>query len=960
MRRILIFVLAVCTVLSCVETPPEPTPVVQPSVIVSSDRFGSHSARFVCKVGKTERVFTSGGFYYGHSSDFSDAAKVPGLVLDNEISATVSDLQPDATYYLKAYMVDRYGTVESAAYSFETASFTVSQKEFSLPYEGGLIDLSVVCSEDFLIDFKGVEWISAVGTKNNFPHTREIRIAPNDSFFPREAEIVLSSPDGFFRETVGISQDGAPVLIEDNVLKQYLVSCYDRDNSGEIELNEVPDVTRIEIYSGDIVSLKGIEFFPDLREITCVGPADGGGGIEYIDISHNPKLERIDVSHNRLSSIDVAGCPQLKFLNCSYNQLESLDLASNEPLTDLDCRANRITSLQLENNISLLTVNCDDNMISTLASSRSDALTELSCNRNKLERLDLSNNKKLVSLFCAGNNLSELTIGSPRLVTLDCSSNLLESVPSRKNVDLSFLNCADNRIVTLDLRHNVKLEYLDCSCNGIGMLDLTDNGLLRYLDCHDNPLSTLDVIGLEKLVDLFCNCASMTTLFAEDGQGLEGITVNRSEEHVNEHTLIRSHEGLAVIPDPVFKRHLVQFHDADQDGEISLDEAITITALNICTDSVKSLAGIEYMKGLKYLKCEGSEDGHGMPLGQLTTLDLSANVQLEQLLCERNRLEELDVSQNADLRTLWCFKNRISALDLSNNPRLCDLNCERNLITTLDLTGNPELTSLDCSPMCDNHGENLLVSVYLDAQKIDYVNAKKCRRNVSNIPQQTDLYVGGHSVGFLPERFMFNYNALFFDEASRTFINANEALWPHDMVLNGGGFTLGDGFVHIQKKTYSQWAFADESSNPFNRKGANEDLTIIAKVKGDDPGSFSLFANRGLSGYNYMFREGDVNTRYFYFHDSRSQGSANNITVQTLPNIVIVRVTGNKVWLESYTDHLKGPVIKTSWGSPSKSISFFYGGISGEYWEGDFYWMFLSLNALSDEEIEAVVQFNEK
>ena len=298
-------------------------------------------------------------------------------------------------------------------------------------------------------------------------------------------------------------------------------------------------------------------------------------------------------------------------------------------------------------------------------------------------------------------------------------------------------------------------------------------------------------------------------------------------------------------------------------------------------------------------------------------------------------------------------------MDVSACPELVDLNCEHNLIPHLDLTGNLKLVSLDCSPMAGTRGENLLQEVHLGAIRINYVNGRGYPRNSCCMPPRTMLYVGGSATNSLNVPFMFNYNAKDFSEGTRTFVNTPGALWDHDMVLNGSGFTASDSYVHIYRETYARFDFPSTGANPFNRRGQDQ-LTIIAKVKGETTNDFSIFACRSeTSDYCYMFREGDYSTRYFYLHDARSCGSATSISVNQLPNIVAAIAGNGTVQLQSFTDQKKGTPQPISWGGPSNSISLFSGGIGGEFWTGDFYWLFLSLEALTDAEIEQVIDYNE-
>ncbi|MCG2418400.1 T9SS type A sorting domain-containing protein [Aequorivita sp. F47161] len=80
----------------------------------------------------------------------------------------------------------------------------------------------------------------------------------------------------------------------------------------------------------------------------------------------------------------------------------------------------------------------------------------------------------------------------------------------------------------------------------------------------------------------------------------------------------------------------------------------------------------------------------------LTELDISQNIQLEELYCGGNQLTGLNVLQNVDLITLSCANNSISELDLSGNVLIEQVICFNNQITQLDFSQNINLLELSC------------------------------------------------------------------------------------------------------------------------------------------------------------------------------------------------------------------------------------------------------------------------
>lgn len=950
---------------ACIEVPEEEEqeekPATPPVLSLSYTLIGSYSAQFVCDIESEDRMFIKGEFEYSQDPSFKDAQKALGIVMENVLSITVTDLEDSKTYYVRATVADYKDSYVSETISFESVCFNLSGDEFHIGWQGGDISFDVTTKDDVNLDITDTEWISAAAATKAFPtYSKVFHIEPNTSLAMRESFIKVSSTDGYFKKTLHIVQDGSPIPVDDEHVKKYLLEQYDKNADGGISLDEVSDIKEIEVVGDDIQSLDVIKYLPGLERLVCKGTGPQTGALSEVDLSFNPELAYIDLSNNKLTGIDISCCPNLKGLDCSGNLIEAIDLSDNEPLESVNCSGNVISSLDLTYNTSLTVLDCGKNRITSISGNRSTALKSLSCNDNLLDSLDVRKNKGLEHLDCGKNNLTSLDLrDNDALKALLCQDNQLSGLTLRRNISLDSLFCNGNPIAILNVSYNTELTHLNCSRTDISSLDISKNKKLEYLDCSDTDLAYLDICGLPALESLFCNSSSLTTLFIEDGRSLKGITADRDEEHISPGTIVRSHEGYATIEDPVFKEYLLKYYDTDKDGNLSLDEALSITSVNICTDNVRTLKGISALTNLRYLSCEGTYDHFGNTNGKLVELDLSGNHQLEQLICDSNRLTSLDLSSAPKLRTLWCFRNNLTSLDLSGNPALADLNCEFNQISSLDLSSNAVLASLDCSPMNDSEGKNCLESVTLSEQRIKYINDRTVPRSPSNIPSQTKL---NFTVPF-PMDFMFNFNSKQFDKETNTISNASGAMWSRNLVLSKQPFYVYSDHIGIEYGNCMEVHFSSPMENPFNRDDEHRTLTLIAKVAGNDMDHISLFSNRGTE-FNYMFREGESSTRYFYLHDSRSYGYAPYILADELPATVVVRA-GSDGNLTMMT-FKNGEKTSTStspqgWGMPSDGIGFFCGGYGqGEYWSGDFYWMFMSLEELSDEEILNVIEYNEE
>lgn len=112
---------------------------------------------------------------------------------------------------------------------------------------------------------------------------------------------------------------------------------------------------------------------------------------------------------------------------------------------------------------------------------------------------------------------------------------------------------------------------------------------------------------------------------------------------------------------------------------------------------ITSLKGIEYFTGLKRLYWYGECN--------LSSVDLSKNILLEDIFLFYGKLTILDVSKNTVLKRLWCqggssldSKGILKTLILGKNQLVLEeLDCSYNQISSLDVSGCLSLKKLNGS-----------------------------------------------------------------------------------------------------------------------------------------------------------------------------------------------------------------------------------------------------------------------
>lgn len=109
--------------------------------------------------------------------------------------------------------------------------------------------------------------------------------------------------------------------------RAYVKKEFDPDNYGILTKEDLNAVTKINVDNCNIGNLKGIEWFPNLKSLSC--------------------------SNNNLKSLDVSGNTALISLKCNGNQLSYLDISKNSAITDIDCSDNKypITDSSIDTSI---------------------------------------------------------------------------------------------------------------------------------------------------------------------------------------------------------------------------------------------------------------------------------------------------------------------------------------------------------------------------------------------------------------------------------------------------------------------------------------------------------------------------------------------------------------------------------------------------------------------------------
>ena len=241
-----------------------------------------------------------------------------------------------------------------------------------------------------------------------------------------------------------------------------------------------------------------------------------------------------------------------------------------------------------------------------------------------------------------------------------------------------------------------------------------DDSFEQYLiwleidDVLDDSVLTANIVDVQTLQLGYSSIHDLT--------GLEGFlsldTLSLSELQNSD----ISHLDMSVVP---WLKYLDCYNQNGQIDSINLSQNTDLQFLDASGNTITDL-DLSNNPMLEYLTCNFTQLSDidlsnnlflkdlWINHNNLTSLDLALNDSLISLRCSGNAITELDLSNKPNLELVFCEANNLSVLELNNAPELGRLWCRQNLISELDVLNKPNLSQLFA-------GENLLTSLDLSS-----------------------------------------------------------------------------------------------------------------------------------------------------------------------------------------------------------------------------------------------------
>ena len=230
--------------------------------------------------------------------------------------------------------------------------------------------------------------------------------------------------------------------------------------------------------------------------------------------------------------------------------------------------------------------------------------------------------------------------------------------------NITSLNVGWKNIANLTgLQNFTALQTLNCAFNQLTWLDLTGLNNLQTVYCDGNKIHA--VASMSSLVNSLCDRRGF-----DYGQLYVIYNTNEQNAITTEQILMANAKNWKVyifaneqwkecttyvyiepytFPDENF-RNWLRAQDYGQDGLLTNEEIVGVKSMDVRSQNIADLTGIEYFTALQLLQCQDN---------QLTTLDVTTNIRLWHLDCTDNQLETLHLTSVIPLQRLYCSGNKL-------------------------------------------------------------------------------------------------------------------------------------------------------------------------------------------------------------------------------------------------------------------------------------------------------------
>lgn len=433
------------------------------------------------------------------------------MAADGSFVSHIDGLEPDMTYYVRAYAINSVGVAYGNQISFGTSSEPCTEA------------VSDPALQAFIVQ--------------NYDANNDGKIQLSEG----ELVTVINAPG------LGITTIAG--------LEQYKNLVDLRLNGNNLTSVDLKPFKKLEIFWGfenpnlttvDIAGLEAIKYFH------CQATP-----LAALDLSSAVNMTELNLYYTSLKSLDITPCAPLQVLNLEGSKVNAIDARGKASLWYCNVRLNdQLQSLKVSGCSSLKELYFDHTSVTEVDASNLESLLVIwgfnlkkhcaiiADNCPKLQYLHAYKNEEGTESLtaCSAKNCPVMreyrVFGNPDIAEVDFTgsftvdsdygeinldgAHLTKCVISSAQKSLTYLNIHQNNLASLDLTGMPNLQYLHCGIASIGALTVKNcPNLVEAYVMQDSNLQALDFTGCPKLRVLWCfENLAMSYLYVNDSKAL--------------------------------------------------------------------------------------------------------------------------------------------------------------------------------------------------------------------------------------------------------------------------------------------------------------------------------------------------------------------------------------------------------------------------------------------------------
>lgn len=283
------------------------------------------------------------------------------------------------------------------------------------------------------------------------------------------------------------------------------------------------------------------------------------------------------------------------------------------------------------------------------------------------------------------------------------NKNLAGKLDFKKSPQLVKVTVENSPLVTsIDITGLEKVTRLYANkMNGMTEALIKDNKNLEYIELHTNPaLKEVDVRNLPELKKLIVNRNPQVTVIHTEGSPKLDLLNAMNDAAITSIPGLSENPQLAEFYADEIKLESIDFSHNPKLRQVQINNSKTLKKIIGLTATGANLIGLRlHSTSITSLDISKNTSLEQLVLkdSKIASLDVSNNTKLKELALERTSIASLDVSRNTELEKLYTEKAQLTQLNISANTKLKELKSSLNPITTFVLGDNTALTYLDIS-----------------------------------------------------------------------------------------------------------------------------------------------------------------------------------------------------------------------------------------------------------------------